>query len=74
MTETNTNGHKRISPKWLHPDQFEYLKNITEKEHITETAIINQALKLHEKVSIENDHIITVSKSRSKGRIERDGL
>jgi len=52
MTETNTNGHKRISPKWLHPDQYAYLKNAAKDPHSTETSIINQALKLHEESNI----------------------
>ena len=45
--ETNKRGDKRISPKWLPTDLFDYLKKEAQARGLTETAIIVEALKLH---------------------------
>lgn len=47
MTETNKSGDKRISPKWLDPEAFDYLKKYAKKKNLTETAVINKVLKFH---------------------------
>ena len=47
MPETNTRGDKRISPKWLPPDLYDYLKSAAKKQKLTETAIVIQALRVH---------------------------
>ena len=56
MPETNTRGDKRISPKWIPPDLFDYLKSTAKKESLSETTIIVQALKLHK--DLKNYHKI----------------
>jgi hypothetical protein len=48
MTESNKSGDLRISPKWLPPEVHKYLKEAAKRERLTETAIIVEALKLHE--------------------------
>jgi len=47
MTKTNTNGHIQISPKYLPPDLYDYLKKTSKEKNLTETAIIQEALRLH---------------------------
>lgn len=44
----NTNGDIRMSVKYIHPEQYSYLLKICKEKNLTQTAIINQALKLHE--------------------------
>jgi len=56
MPKTNTNGDLKISPKWIHADLFEYLKKTAQEKHISETTIINQALKLHKEQSEKGEN------------------
>jgi len=53
MTRTNTSGDKQISCKWLPPDLWQYLKDTAKRENLTETAVITQALRLHQESSEE---------------------
>lgn len=57
MTETNSNGDKKISVKWIHPDNYDHLKETAKKLNLSETTIINQALKLHREES-ERDNAV----------------
>ena len=47
MTEknTNSNGHKQLSPKWVYPDLYEYVSNSIEREGLSQTVIVNRALR-----------------------------
>jgi hypothetical protein len=47
--EINTNGDKRISSKWLHPERYDYLIKAAKEENLSQTSILNDALKLREK-------------------------
>jgi len=38
MSETNKSGNLRISPKWLPPEVYKYLKESVKRENLTETA------------------------------------
>lgn len=51
MTKINKRGDKQISPKFIQPDLFDYLKKTAKEKNLSETTIINQALKLHKKYS-----------------------
>ena len=55
-TVTNTRGDKRISPKWIPTDAFDYLKEASKKENLTETAIITRALRLDKEVNGSSKH------------------
>jgi hypothetical protein len=47
MTEKNKSGDLRISPKWIPPEVYKYLKDTAKEDNLTEKAIIVEALKLH---------------------------
>lgn len=49
---TNRNGHKQLSPKWLPPDLYDYIVRQAEKEGLSQTAIVVRAIK-HDKKQTE---------------------
>lgn len=61
MTKTNTNGHIQISPKYLPPDLYDYLKKTAKEKNLTETAIIQEALRLHRERSEGGSIVCTVA-------------
>lgn len=66
MPKTNTNGHIQISPKYLPPDLYDYLKKTAKEKNLTETAIIHQALRLHKLKSEAGTKGIVVCKEAVK--------
>ena len=50
-TNTNSNGHIQMSPKYLTPENYNYLKEIAKKLNRSETFIVNESLKLHREKS-----------------------
>ena len=79
MTETNTNGDKKISVKWIRPDLYDYLKMVTKKLKISETTVINQALKLHKEQSekrdpVSRDELIEILHNRNKEFRNENGI
>ncbi len=48
MTEknTNSNGHKQLSTKWVHPDLYEYIVNSMKREGLSQTAVVSRAIKM----------------------------
>ena len=47
MTEknTNSNGHKQLSTKWLQPDLYKYIVNSMDREGLSQTAVVNRAIR-----------------------------
>jgi len=47
MAKINKSGDYQISVKWIHEDLYHHLKKSAKEQNLSETAILNQALKLH---------------------------
>ena len=64
---TNRNGHKQLSPKWLPPDLYDYVIESKDREGLSQTAVLVRALGL-DKFKQEFAEMINLARCSKCGR------